>query len=121
MGTLLMKSDHLDFKSKPIDWIILEIKENIEGLSQELHYLRDKVDWLILYENRPDELRDAVFKLQDIYHSLEYKKRSWASLLKKIDLDFTPQPSTTLDMLKSNAAHLHQRLMLKYKDKEPLH
>ncbi len=123
MAMLLLKNDlsRHAHEVKPLDLIILEIKENIEALSQELHYWHDRVDWLILYENRPDELSDIIFKLHDISHSLSYKKQLWADLLKKLDHDLTPQPSTALETLRANAEHLRNQLIWKYARQEKRH
>ena len=87
-----------------------EIIDNIEELSKEVNYLKDKVKILVISENDPEEVTDTIFKLRDLQESMEGRKQHWEKLISHMDITIRQETLKAMDMLKSTTGKLENML-----------
>jgi prefoldin subunit 5 len=79
-----------------------EIIDNIEELSKEINYLKDKVKILVSAPTADHaELTDTIFKLRDLRDGVIYRKQYWEELISSMDVMVKVETEKAMDMLKS--------------------
>ncbi len=87
-----------------------EIIDNIEELSKEVNYLKEKVKILTSFPNDKEELSDIMFKLRDLRNSMDSRKQKWDLLMPGMDTSIKLETLKALEMLKSTTENLEMSL-----------
>ncbi|HVV68877.1 MAG TPA: hypothetical protein VHE99_07600 [Gammaproteobacteria bacterium] len=87
-----------------------EIIDNIEELSKEINYLKDKVKILVTSKSDPEEVSDIIFKLRDLKESIKNRKQHWEEFISHLDVTLRQETLKAMDMLTSTTKNLESLL-----------
>ncbi len=87
-----------------------EVLNDIEELAKEVNYRKDQIKILLSSALDEEELKDTLFKLNDLKVGMESRKQHWGSLVPHADAAIKLEIDKVMDMLISTTTQLEEIL-----------